>query len=170
MNSNPLFSLYQCPYFSFLSVADFSCSWSWIRWFVLSWSSTLTCLYGTPPAKRPLMNCSMPKSMCKFYSFSFAFAPAWLTALFLFSFLFSYNVHGLILKKVFVLNKNIVHLIDDIFWNMGFKTETQADKVMHIIPIALIISIISIMFIIFSKWERLIAWRPNPMLAWFSVL
>mmetsp|Transcript_42171 Transcript_42171/g.88152 ORF Transcript_42171/g.88152 Transcript_42171/m.88152 type:complete len:85 (-) Transcript_42171:234-488(-) len=39
-----------------------------------------------------------------------------------------YNVHGLILKKVFVLNKNIVHLIDDIFWNMGFKTETQADK------------------------------------------
>ena len=35
MNSNPLFLLYQYPYFSFLSVADFSCSWSWIRWFVL---------------------------------------------------------------------------------------------------------------------------------------
>jgi hypothetical protein len=43
-----------------------------------------------------------------------------------------------------MLNQNIVHLIDDIFWNMGFKTETQADKVMHIIPIASIISIISL--------------------------
>ena len=48
------------------------------------------------------------------------------------------------MKKIFMLNKNIVHLIDDIFWNMGFKTETQADMVMHIIPIARIISIISI--------------------------
>ena len=136
MNSNPLFSLYQCPYFSFLSVADFSCSWSWIRWFVLSWSSTLTCLYGTPPAKRPLTNCSMPKSMCKFYSFSFAFAPAWLTALFLFSFLFSYNVHGLILKKIFDRRH---------FLEYGIQNETQADKVvhiMHIIPIICIISII----------------------------
>ena len=52
--------------------------------------------------------------------------------------------------KIFMLNKNIVHLIDDIFWNMGFKTETRADKVIHIIPIIrvsviiLIISIISI--------------------------
>ena len=82
--------------------------------------------------------------MCKFNSFHFAFAPARLTALFLFSFSFSYNVHGLILKKVFVLNKNIVHLINDIFWNMGFKMETQADKVIHIIPIVRIISIISI--------------------------
>ncbi len=44
-----------------------------------------------------------------------------------------------------MLNKNIVHLIDDIFWNMGFKTETHADKVMHIIPIISIISLISIM-------------------------
>ena len=46
-----------------------------------------------------------------------------------------------------MLNKNIVHLIDDIFWNMGFKTETQADKVMnvmHIIPIIRIMSIIHI--------------------------
>ena len=47
VNSSPgvsaLYSLYQCPYFSFLSVADFSCSWSWIRWFFLSWSSTLRC-------------------------------------------------------------------------------------------------------------------------------
>ena len=36
-----------------------------------------------------------------------------------------------------MLNKNIVHLIDDIFWNMGFTTQTQADKVMPIILYAL---------------------------------
>mmetsp|Transcript_35176 Transcript_35176/g.73671 ORF Transcript_35176/g.73671 Transcript_35176/m.73671 type:complete len:98 (+) Transcript_35176:305-598(+) len=30
---------------------------------------------------------------------------------------------------MFFLNKNIVHLIDNIFWNMGFKTETRAEKV-----------------------------------------
>ena len=54
------------------------------------------------------------------------------------------------MKKVFMLNKNILHLINDIFWNMVFKTETQgiwdsnlktetqADKVIpmkHIIPL-----------------------------------
>jgi hypothetical protein len=59
-------------------------------------------------------------------------------------FLFRYSAIGLISRKVFMLNKNIVHLIDDIFWNMGFKTETQADKVMHIISIIRIISIMCI--------------------------
>jgi hypothetical protein len=29
---------------------------------------------------------------------------------------------------IFMLNKNIVHRIDDIFWNMVFKMETQADN------------------------------------------
>ena len=47
-----------------------------------------------------------------------------------------------------MLNKNIVHLIDDIFWNMGFKTETQADKVMSIISIKCIISLMRIIPII----------------------
>jgi hypothetical protein len=60
-----LYSLYQCPQFSNLAVAGISCSWSWTRWFVLSWPSTLRCQYGTPPAKRPWTNCSMPTSMCK---------------------------------------------------------------------------------------------------------
>ncbi len=32
-------------------------------------------------------------------------------------------------KKMYLVNKNIVNLIDDIFWNMGFKTETDAEKV-----------------------------------------
>ena len=50
------------------------------------------------------------------------------------------------------MNKNIVHLIDNIFWNMGFKTKTLADKVVHIMLIIIstihIISIFSIMHII----------------------
>ena len=42
-------------------------------------------------------------------------------------------VKGAAAKKnqVSMLNKNIAHLIDDIFWHMGFKTETQADKVIN---------------------------------------
>ena len=32
-------------------------------------------------------------------------------------------------KKMHLVNKNIVNLIDDIFWKMGFKTETDAEKV-----------------------------------------
>ena len=41
-----------------------------------------------------------------------------------------------------ILNKNIVHLIDDMFWNMGFKTETQAEKVISIMYIISIMAII----------------------------
>ena len=43
-----------------------------------------------------------------------------------------------------MLNKNIVHLIDDIFWNMGFKTENHAEKV---IPIKHLICIIPIIYV-----------------------
>jgi hypothetical protein len=37
-------------------------------------------------------------------------------------------------KKILMLKKNLVHLIDDIFWTMGFKpeTETRAKKVVPI--------------------------------------
>ena len=38
-----------------------------------------------------------------------------------------------------ILNKNIVHLVDNMFWNMGFKTQIQADKVISVIHIILII-------------------------------
>ncbi len=30
---------------------------------------------------------------------------------------------------MYLVKKNIVNLIDDIFWKMGFKTETDAEKV-----------------------------------------
>ncbi len=47
-----------------------------------------------------------------------------------------------------VINKGLFNLIKNIFWNMGFKNKTQADKVIVIIYIILIISIISILHII----------------------
>ncbi len=45
----------------------------------------------------------------------------------------SYSVKGTVVKQIFILNKNIVHLIDDMFWYMGIKTESQAEKVILII-------------------------------------
>ena len=37
------------------------------------------------------------------------------------------------LGKVNVLNKGIVHLIDDIVWNCGFKTESHGDQAIIVI-------------------------------------
>ena len=82
--------------------------------------------------------------MCTYSSFRFAFAPAGLTALIL----FSYSEEGLVFRKEFVLNKNIVHLIEEIFWNLGFKHENQAEMVILIIRIICVIPIIYFMSII----------------------
>jgi hypothetical protein len=62
-----------------------------------------------------------------------------------------------------MLNQNIIHLINDIFWNMGFKTETQADKVMPIIRVIYIIRITSIMSLILiihiiCRFVRILDW------------
>ena len=64
------------------------------------------------------------------------------------SFHLRYSTQGTVVKKMSILNKNIVHLIDDIFWNMPFKTDTQAEKVELVIYVILIISIVPIMCII----------------------
>jgi hypothetical protein len=48
-------------------------------------------------------------------------------------------------KKEYILNQNIVYLIDDIFWNIPFKNPTHADRVvMFIIFIMLIMRIMVI--------------------------
>ncbi len=53
-----------------------------------------------------------------------------------------------------MINKELFHLINYIFWNYGFKKEIQAEKVIniihiiHIVHIILLISIISIIIII----------------------
>jgi hypothetical protein len=49
---------------------------------------------------------------------------------------------------MFLLNKNIVCLIDDIFWNMEFKHETQTEKVILIMFIICIIHVMTIIVII----------------------
>ncbi len=51
-----------------------------------------------------------------------------------------------IVKKIPLFNKNMIYLIDEIFWNSGFKNETQAEKI--IIRIMLIIYVISLKRII----------------------
>ena len=67
-----------------------------------------------------------------------------------------YSAKGAVVKKIPLLNKNFVHFINNIFWNMGFKTETHAEKVIpniHIIsimPIKLIISFILIILIMLN--------------------
>ena len=47
------------------------------------------------------------------------------------------------LMKEYLVNKSIVHMINDIFWHMSFKNPTHAEKV-----IMFIIQIIHIMTII----------------------
>ena len=62
-----------------------------------------------------------------------------------------YSAKGTVVKKISLINKGIFHLIDDIFWNLGFKNETQAEKVILIIRIILIIFITHIIQVIFIK-------------------
>jgi hypothetical protein len=47
-----------------------------------------------------------------------------------------------------LLSRDLIHLIDDIFWDLRFKNETQAKKVIVIIHIISIIPIIPIILII----------------------
>jgi hypothetical protein len=56
-----------------------------------------------------------------------------------------------IVEKIRLFDKNMIYLIDEIFWNLGFKNKTQAEKVIkciiliiHIISLTRIILIISI--------------------------
>ena len=67
-----------------------------------------------------------------------------------------------------MINKSLFHLIDDIFWNLGFKNETHADKVTMLIRIIRIISakrvkrfmsIIQIIAIILQGSCR--SWNPD---------
>ena len=53
---------------------------------------------------------------------------------------------GLFTKKTFLVNKSIVHLVDDIFWNCVFKTESHGEQV--IIDFIIVIYIIAIIALI----------------------
>jgi hypothetical protein len=59
-----------------------------------------------------------------------------------------YSAKGTIVRKISLINKSLIRLIDDIFWNLGFKNETQAEKVIVIIHSILIIHIMRIICII----------------------
>ena len=59
-----------------------------------------------------------------------------------------YSAKGTVVKKIALINKNLFHLIDDIFWTVGFKTTEKAKKVIVIMCIILIIYVISFIHII----------------------
>ena len=58
---------------------------------------------------------------------------------------------GIVFKKISMLNKNLVHLIDDIYWTKVFKTKTQAEKVVAITHNRRIISNMSIMSLVLNS-------------------
>jgi hypothetical protein len=59
---------------------------------------------------------------------------------------------------MYLVNKNVVNLIDDVFWKMGFKTETDAENfakrllfefyhlfwIIHLIQINLTVSVLGL--------------------------
>ncbi len=80
------------------------------------------------------------------------------------SFLFRlrHSARVTVVKKTPLINKNMIHLIDNIFWNSGFKNETQAERVIviiHIIPIIYIILLIRfILVILIMSQVRVAVW------------
>ena len=58
-----------------------------------------------------------------------------------------------LLKKMRILNKKIVHMIDDIFLLVGFKTEMQAAKFQVVVLIICIITLL----LLYSLFERFVS-------------
>ena len=69
---------------------------------------------------------------------------------------------------MYLVNKNIVNLIDDIFWKMAFKTETDAEKVIIRI-ISFILDYINYInyFLLFTLYH--IVWIIQIILIIFTV-
>jgi hypothetical protein len=120
-------------------VIGFSLSLSWIRLFVPSLWKPSACPCFIQHVKRPWTHYWMLKSTCKCLI-------DWMWKSLLTSCLcfHRYSSKGTVVKKVSLINKGLFHLIDDIFWNLGFKNETHADKVTMLIRIIRIISTIRI--------------------------
>ena len=50
--------------------------------------------------------------------------------------------------NLFLFNEKMLHLVDDIFWHLGFKSAEHAEKVMNQVIKNCDVSIIVIIFII----------------------
>jgi hypothetical protein len=59
-----------------------------------------------------------------------------------------HSAKGTFVKNIPLINKNLIHLINDIFWNLGFKTAERAETVIVIIRIIPIIYIILLILVI----------------------
>ncbi len=65
---------------------------------------------------------------------------------------------GEFVKKKYLLNKNIVHLIDDIFWNMPFKNPTAADRVIMCIMLIIFVMLIMHYYICYVDYVNYVAY------------
>ncbi len=102
---------------------------SWIKLCVSSWSSTLTCIYGIRQMSNPL-TCLWRMSWTReCYLFQCLLGCAWAAL----GVCTSRSSTDEFLKKEYLVNKNIVHLINHIFWHMPFKNPTHADRVIMLI-------------------------------------
>ncbi len=114
----------------------------WIKLCVPSWSSTLTCRYGTRLMKNPCTFLWQLSWTCQYYLFQCLLGCACAA----FGVLASRSPADEFVKKEYILNKNIVHLIEDIS-GLCLKNPTQADRVIKLtIFIMLIMLIIVIVY------------------------
>ncbi len=135
---------FYCNYMNYFHITScvvvigFSVCLSWIRLFVPSLWKLSTCPFFILHVKRAWTHYSMPKSTCK-YLF------VWISVNYLTFCLFRHtnSAKGAVIRKISVINKNLFHLIDDIFWNLGFTNETHAEKVIRLIRITRFLSLIS---------------------------
>ncbi len=80
-------------------------------------------------------------------------ACAWLCSVFD---IFRLSPKDLFTKKTILVNKSIVHLVDDIFWNCGFKTESHVEQ--EIIDSIVVIYIIAIIALIVINGRFMSIW------------
>ncbi len=124
-------------------LAYISYFWSWIRWFVLSWWNTSKYVSlasirwkGTwcPDGGSDWYESLFCLGFCMFLDWLCTLLPH------------RVSLKGSVVKKMQMLNKRLVHLVDDFFF-LGFKEAVQAEKVFKFI--IFIIYIRLLMFINF---------------------
>ncbi len=55
--------------------------------------------------------------------------------------------------NIFLFNETILHLVDDIFWHMGFRSAEHVEKVMSQI-VLIVITVIIVIILIISGQNR----------------
>ncbi len=122
--------------------SQYDCGDGWCHWCAERGGGGFLPEPGHPAQGTPWTHYWMLKSTCECLSDSRC------VCILISFFRHRYSAKGTIVKKISVINKGLFHLINDIFWNLGFNNETQADKVIVITRIKHIIPLISNILII----------------------